>query len=183
MRAGSFSLRGLCNPLSGSRRVQSSAGSANARSRLSRRLAVEQLESRHLLATVELLGGDLLISDSTGTTNDSLTVLSDEVNQRFEISDPGNLITTSIPGATGSNTNTVHVPFASVTGTQLTINAQSGLDTVMIGGQFDVGVTIDTGGNDGSTDVINLNADATLRSTSRCRCRQITSMSAPAPTS
>ncbi len=143
----------------GLRYYRSPAAKGNKPWGFRRRLAIELLESRNLLAAVDVVAGDLVITDSTGTTNDALTIVSDAVNQRFEISDPGNLITTTIPNATGSGTNTVQVPFAAVTGSQALVNTLGGTDSVVIGGEFGVGVTID--GGDG-TDTVNFNSDTSF---------------------
>ena len=48
-----------------------------------------------------------LIEDTGVSGNDNITIKSDTTNSQFVISDPGNAITTSIAGASGSGTSTV----------------------------------------------------------------------------
>jgi hypothetical protein len=112
-----------------------------------------------MLATVSLADGNLVVTDGGGSTNDNVTVFANAANQRYEISDFANLVTTSISGATGSGTTTVHVPFAAVTGTQLSVAFQGGNDTTNIRGDFPVSVAIDGGAG---TDNVNFNGDLTL---------------------
>ena len=76
---------------------------------------------------------NLVITDiNGGTTNDTLTIQSDASNSQFIINDPNNMLTTSVVGATGDETNTVFVPFSSVTGPQIIIDTLGGEDTVSI---------------------------------------------------
>jgi autotransporter-associated beta strand protein len=84
--------------------------------------------------TVSLDGsGNLVIDDTDGAdTNDSLTIQSDTTNNRFVISDPNNKIATMIAGATGSGTNTVQVPFASVSGSRITVTTRAGDDSLAV---------------------------------------------------
>jgi hypothetical protein len=92
--------------------------------------------SNFLVATPETsitldVSGNLLIQDiNGGTSADTLTVETDLVNGEFVISDPNNLLTTNIAGATGNLTNTVRVPIAAVTGNQIIVNTLGGNDSV-----------------------------------------------------
>ena len=53
-------------------------------------------------------------------------------NSQFIVSNPGSALTTSIPGATGSGTDSVAIPFASVGGSQLFVITSSGDDSLTI---------------------------------------------------
>jgi hypothetical protein len=94
--------------------------------------------------TVALDGSNnLTITDSAGK-NDSLTVTADSANSRYVITDPNNTLGTSISGATGNGTNTANVPFASVTGSRVSVTTAGGNDTINITGTVKP-VTVDAG--------------------------------------
>lgn len=84
--------------------------------------------------TISLDGsGNLVITDSAGgDSDDSLTLQSDTTNARFVISDPNNVLATSISGATGNNTHTVTVPFAAVIGLQILVDTRAGDDVLTV---------------------------------------------------
>ncbi|MDA1014324.1 MAG: autotransporter-associated beta strand repeat-containing protein, partial [Planctomycetota bacterium] len=109
-------------------------------------LTVTELET-----SIALDGSNnLVITDQNGgTSNDTLTIQSDTTNSRFVISDPSQLLSTSIAGATGSGTNTVTIPFALVAGSQIFVNTLAGNDSLTIDlslGNFSKSITYD-GGN------------------------------------
>ncbi len=106
--------------------------------------------SAPLETSVTLDGSNnLVVTDiNGGTSNDTLTIQSDTANSRFVISDPGNVISTSIAGATGSGSNTVTIPFGSVVGSQIFVNTLDGNDSLAIDlslGNFSKTVTFDGG--------------------------------------
>ena len=81
---------------------------------------------------VTLSGNDLLITDiNGGTSNDRLTISADATD--VTITDPVNLITTAIAGATGSGTNTVTVPLSAFTG-DVKVMSLGGDDEINIDG-------------------------------------------------
>ena len=100
--------------------------------------------------SITLSSNNLVISDvNGGASNDTLTIKSDTTNSKFIISDPNQKFSTSISGATGSGTNTVTIPFASVSGTQIMVNTLAGNDSLTIDlslGNFSKTITYD-GGN------------------------------------
>jgi hypothetical protein len=152
-------MRRFYKPLARSPRVRPRTSQASARRKFSRRLAIESLEPRRLLAAVSVVGSELVITDLSGSTNDAVTVLADSVNERYEISDPNNAILTDIPSATGSGTNTLLVPFAGLTANSVLITLVGGDDTATLGGDFPVDVTL---GGDAGLDTISLTLDATF---------------------
>lgn len=78
-------------------------------------------------------GGNLVVTDTSGgSTDDTLTILSDVANSRYIILDPFNAIGTSIPGAVGSGGNSVTIPFAAVTGPQIIFNTLAGDDRLTV---------------------------------------------------
>ncbi|MBI5757591.1 MAG: autotransporter-associated beta strand repeat-containing protein, partial [Planctomycetales bacterium] len=91
--------------------------------------------------------GKLVVSDSFGSTS-TLTIQSDTTNSRFVLTDPSNVLATSIAGATGSGTNTVLIPFASVTGSQIIVNGGLGEDSLTVDlslGNFTKAIAFDGG--------------------------------------
>jgi len=73
------------------------------------------------------------VEDTGGPdTDDTLTIQSDTTNNKFVITDPGNVLATNITGATGDGTNTVEVPFSSVTGSQIIANTAGGDDKLTV---------------------------------------------------
>ncbi|HZZ80061.1 MAG TPA: autotransporter-associated beta strand repeat-containing protein, partial [Gemmataceae bacterium] len=92
--------------------------------RRSYRLGFEFLESR--LAPATLAGTTTLTYTAGSGINNNLSVTISGSN--FVFTDSAETITTSISGATGSGTNTVNVPTASVTG--ITLNLGDGNDVV-----------------------------------------------------
>ena len=78
--------------------------------------------------------GNLVVSDQpVGGNNDKLTIQSDTVNARYIISDPINLLSSNIAGATvSSDLHTVTVPFAVITGSQILVNTYGGDDSLTV---------------------------------------------------
>src|SRR5262249_35837534 len=82
--------------------------------------------------------------------------------------DPGNLITTNIPGATGDLTNTVTVNRSSVTGTQIIFDTLAGNDTLTV--NFATGAAayshtiVYNAGTQTTSDTLILNGRATFAS-------------------
>jgi hypothetical protein len=76
--------------------------------------------------TVNVVNNNLTITDTTNK-NDNLAVTFDSLNNRYVITDPYNLIGTSIPGATGNGTHTVNVPLSAFTG-GVNVNSLGGDD-------------------------------------------------------
>ncbi|MCI0683923.1 MAG: cadherin domain-containing protein [Gemmataceae bacterium] len=108
------------------------------------------LEDRTLLTTsISLDNGNLLIEDTLGgDTDDALTIQADVANARFVVSDPNNVLDTSIPGAGGGGTNSVTVPFSAVTGSQIVVNTFDGGDSLTIDaalGGFATSISYDGG--------------------------------------
>jgi len=87
----------------------------------------------HIVDTViSLDNGNLLISDTaTEDVQNTLTIQSDTTHNVFVISDLYNPLVTSIPGAVGSESRTVTVPFADVSGT-INISAGNGVDSLVV---------------------------------------------------
>ena len=105
--------------------------------------------------------GNLVITDiSTGGTNDSLTITCDTVNGLYLISDPNNLLTTTIAGATGDGTHVLSIPFTAVTGTLIQVNTGAGDDTVTINGLVTGGKSLAINGGTG-TDAVVFGTNAT----------------------
>ena len=81
---------------------------------------------------------DLIVKDvAVGGKNDNLTIKADSANSRYILSDPSALsilaVTGTVPGATVSaDKHTVYVPFASVAGTFISVNAGAGTDKLTI---------------------------------------------------
>ncbi|MDX1948441.1 MAG: LamG-like jellyroll fold domain-containing protein [Pirellulaceae bacterium] len=78
---------------------------------------------------------NLVISDVTNTTNDTLTIYSDIANGRFIITDanPGRILTTNLgnPLTNGNGTNTIYVLFSDVTAAVgLRVETGAGNDSV-----------------------------------------------------
>ena len=97
---------------------------------------------------VTLAGNDLRVEDSAGgNTDDSLTVSTDGTS--VTVFDPNNLLTTSVPGATGGGTNTVVAPLSAFTGSIL-IDTLGGDDVLTIdlsSGNFSRAISYDGGTN------------------------------------
>jgi hypothetical protein len=81
---------------------------------------------------VSLVSGNLTIADIFSTTDDQLTIFSDVANSRYVITDPGRIIGTTVPGATGDGTSTIFVPFAAVPGSEIHVNTLDGSDQLTI---------------------------------------------------
>ncbi|GEM_PF-3160615 len=99
---------------------------------------------------VFLDGSNNLVVFDAGDKNDSLTIQSDIANNQFIITDPFNILKTTIVGATGDGTSTVFVPFAAVTGTQFLVDTLGGDDSLTVDrslGQFGVQVVYAGGTN------------------------------------
>ncbi|ABW33353.1 FG-GAP-like repeat-containing protein [Acaryochloris marina] len=71
---------------------------------------------------------NLVITDRSNAKDDNLTLTTDGTN--FTLTDPNNLLTHVISGATGNATNNITVPTTLVTGPQLFINTGGGNDIV-----------------------------------------------------
>ena len=101
-----------------------------------------------------------MIEDTApANTNDNITIKSDTTNTQFVISDPVNTIDTSIAGATGGGTNTVLVPFGSVTGSAIFVNTLAGDDFLTVDlslGNFAKTITYDGGTNGAGGDELRL---------------------------
>ena len=74
--------------------------------------------------------GNLIISGSN--VADQLTLWSDAANSQFVVHDAANLLNTLIVGATGNGSNTITIPFAVVTGSQIRIFALDGDDSLTV---------------------------------------------------
>ena len=93
--------------------------------------------------------GNLIFSDRSGR-NDSLTIQSDTTNSGFIFSDPDNLLSTQIAGATGHLTNTVTIPFTAVTGGQIILDSLGGDDLLTVDlsfGNFEKSLNVNGGTN------------------------------------
>ena len=117
----------------------------------------------HATTEVSIVAGQLVITDIYGAdTNDTLAITADHTNSVFVITDPNQLLSTTIVGATISNDwHTVTVPYALVTGGQVLVNTLGGNDSVTVtatggDGVFHKGLDIDGGAG---TDVIAINND------------------------
>src|SRR5262249_9589436 len=88
-------------------------------------LSLDPLETRDLPATITNVSNVLNYNAGAGINNNLSVTVS---GTNFVFNDTGETITTSISGATGSGTNTVNVPTASVTG--ITLNLSDGTDTI-----------------------------------------------------
>ncbi len=89
----------------------------------------------HGWTQLTLNAGDLLINDlASFGKNDSLTIQSDVVNNKFIISDPTpghNIHAAGVPGAVvSSDKRSVDIPFSSVSGTAIIFNSQDGNDSL-----------------------------------------------------
>lgn len=105
----------------------------------------QTMEDRTLLTTsISLVGGDLLIEDTAGgDTDDQITLTTSGAN--VVVSDPANVLNTSIPAATGDGTNQVTIPLSAFTGDVL-VRTQGGNDVVRVDGfatGAPVGIDID----------------------------------------
>ncbi len=118
-----------------------------------------------LIAETEITldtSNNLIITDiNGGNSDDTLTIQSDTTNSQFIITDTNGLvITTSIAGATGDLTSTITIPFSAVNGSEITINALAGNDTLTVDFSLgDFSKTITYNGGDpttGSGDSLNL---------------------------
>ena len=110
--------------------------------------------------------GNLVITDANGvgTSNDSLTIKSDTTNSKFIISDTSLTFSTSIAGATGHGTNSVTIPFASVSGSQILVNTLGGNDSLTIDlslGNFSKTITYD-GGTQTTSDSLTVTGGGTF---------------------
>ncbi len=122
---------------------------------------VETLEVRLVPTSISLSGNDLVI-ESVGNLSDQdvLEIRENFTSSRFIVSDPGQILTTSISGAIGSGTNVVQIPFASVVNAKrLVVNTFDGKDRITlsaVSGNFRLSPVIDAG--DGFDDEINSSA-------------------------
>ena len=92
--------------------------------------------------------GNLLVQDSDGgTSDDDLTVQSDGANSRFVVSDPTNVLGTTIPGATQIDSNTIHVDFSDVAGDRVIVETLAGNDRIEVTG-LGAGRNLEISGSD-----------------------------------
>lgn len=105
---------------------------------------------RLALTTISLNGQEDLLIESIGTNLDMLQIHVDGTNSQLVISDPGQILNTSISGANGSGTNVVQIPFSSFPNAkQLLVNTLDGDDFIRLtsdGISFSISPVID-GGN------------------------------------
>jgi hypothetical protein len=94
---------------------------------------------------------NLTVTDSTGK-NDAITLSIDSANSRYVLTDPNNILGTTIASATGNGTHTVNVPFSAVTGGRINFSLLAGTDTIQVNGTS-IPVSIDGGVG---TDTINI---------------------------
>jgi probable HAF family extracellular repeat protein len=117
---------------------------------------LEGMERRLMLTVdVSLVGGNLLVEDAGGSTDD-LTISTDAGD--VVISDSANNIVAS--GFTGDGTPTVRVPIASITNNQMQVNAGAGDDNLTVdfsSGPLGSSITFDGGAG---TDTISAIGDA-----------------------
>ncbi|MDY3555463.1 Ig-like domain-containing protein, partial [Gemmata sp. JC717] len=88
-------------------------------------LGVEVLEGRDVPATITLASGVLTYAAGSGVDNNISVTVS---GSNFVFTDSAETIDTSVSGASGSGTNSVSIPTASITG--LTLNLGDGSDTI-----------------------------------------------------
>ncbi len=69
-----------------------------------------------MLQTVIRLAGNNLVVDDVVAGDDNLTIQYDDGTMSFSITDPGQILGTSLPGATGSGTNTLTIPTSAFSG-------------------------------------------------------------------
>jgi hypothetical protein len=126
-----------------------------------RKIRLEELEDRCLLATLEVISSNLMISDTPpSVANDTLTISRSDANIR--VSDPNNALTAG-PGTTQVNANTVDVPLASITAS-IQVNTLDGSDTLTV--DFSGGNPIPPGGilyngGAGATDTLTVTGGTT----------------------
>jgi hypothetical protein len=111
---------------------------------------------------------NLVIDDiASGGKRDTLTIQSDTANSQFIIADPNNVLHTAIAGATVStDSHTIFVPFAAVTGTQILANTGEGDDNLTVDfslGNFDKAISYD-GGAQTTADSLTLSGGPTFAS-------------------
>jgi len=113
--------------------------------------------------SLDVVSGDLVITDvNGGDTDDDLTLTYDAGD--VVVTDPSHILTTSIPGASGSGTNQIRIPGSAITG-GIILDTLAGDDTVTIdhgagamlpfditydGGAHTAGDSLVTTGNPGS---------------------------------
>ena len=109
---------------------------------------------------VKIDSGNLVITDiNGGTSDDDLTITLNGAGTDYIISDPTNIITTSIAGSTGNGTNTVTVPLTALGAAgNIQFNTLAGNDSVTI--DYTTGVftdeTVVTGGAETVADSLTL---------------------------
>ena len=134
-------------------------GSLPQASRNRRRLQVEGLEQRQLLATdVSVIGNDLVIEDLTGSSN-ILSVGRSGAN--LVLSDANEQFATGIAGAVLSNGNkTVTVPASSLgVAGKIIVKTLGGSDSLSVDVSTDLGFNVDYQGGSGTSDSLTLAAD------------------------
>ncbi len=83
--------------------------------------------------TITLNGSNsLVITDQNGNYPDDLMIQSDTTNNQYLITSFGQTVNTAITGAIGSGTETVAIPFASVSGSSIFVNSLGGNDTLTV---------------------------------------------------
>ena len=107
---------------------------------------------------------NLVITDvASGGKNDSIRIFSDTGNSRFVITDPGAAFSTSVGSL--ADANTVHVPFTSVLGPKIIVEAGGGSDTLTVDyGMGAFSKDIDYRGGAGASDVLELDGGTTFAS-------------------
>jgi len=116
-------------------------------------MAFDNIRVTEPMITLDEFDNLLITETAGGDTDNMLTIQSDTTAGQFIISDPINILSTSISGATGSATHSVYVPFSSVVGTQIIVNTLGGDDSLTVDfslGNFAKAITYN-GGTDGST--------------------------------
>ncbi len=166
------------------------SGSRPTKRPAARRLFVEQLEELNLLSTLDITGGSLSYAASAGINNAlTITLTGGTPATNYTFKDTGEPITLTAnamaAGWTGSGTNTVTGPIASVT-TNFAVNLLSGTDQLNVNGAINVGpvgsatpggavvltssniqlaAPVTSAGNQSFTGAVTLAANVTLTST------------------
>ncbi|MGZ0171721.1 MAG: tail fiber protein, partial [Planctomycetales bacterium] len=94
---------------------------------------------------------NLVITDINGGTSLDDLVISTN-GTIVTVTDPGNILTTTISGASGSGTNTVTVPLSQITGSAILVNTLGGDDSLTVdlsSGNFGKAISFNAGAADG----------------------------------
>ncbi len=125
-----------------------------------RKLRLEELEDRRLLASVGVIGANLEISDTSGITDDTLTISRSGSNIR--VRDPNHTLTAGA-FATQVDANTVDVPLGAINGA-IQVSTLDGSDTLTVdfsGGNPITFLGIVYNGAAGGTDTLTVTGGAT----------------------